>query len=163
MTTNRGRGLGAQQMGASVPSLPANEIPVRGRSAPFELANRFAVRAETHRATRFAPFESGLFENAVQALHLRLRLNQAGSRNDPAAHVFMPLPARHDSRCTAQVFDPSVRAGADEDAIDSDGLEPVPRLEVHVFERSLHALAPFRARGLGGIRNGPIDRSDILG
>src|ERR1700677_2433031 len=106
MTSNRrcGRHLGAQQMGASVPSLPANEIPVRGRSASFELANRFAVRAETHRTTRFAPLESGLFENDVQALRPRLRLDQAGSRNDPAAHVFMHLAARRTRRGPATVL-----------------------------------------------------------
>src|SRR3984957_633616 len=164
MACNRRSGchLGAQQMGARVPSLPANEIPVRGRRAALELANRFAVRAETHRATRFAPFESGLFENDVGAFPFRLRLNQAGSRNDPAAHAFMHLAACRDRRCAAQVLDPSVRAGADENTIDCNRVETVPGLEVHIFERALHALAPFRARGLGWIRNGAVDRSDIL-
>src|SRR3984957_7776478 len=164
MTCDSGCGshLGAQQMSARISSLPPYEIPVRGRRAPFELADRFAVRAETHRATRFAPFESGLFENDVQALRLRLRLNQAGTRNDPPAHVFMHLAAGRDRRRAAQVLDPPVRAGADENAIDCNRVETVARLEVHVFQRSLHALTPFRARGLGRIRNGPIDRHDIL-
>src|SRR3984957_21100167 len=153
MTCDSGCGshLGAQQMSARISSLPPYEIPVRGRRAPFELADRFAVRAEAHRATRFAPFESGLFENDVQALRFRLRLDQTGSRNDPAAHVFMHLAACRNRRCAAQVIDPSVRAGADENTIDCNRVETVPGLEVHIFERALHALAPFRARGLSRI------------
>src|ERR1700682_3816128 len=53
------------QMGAGARPLAADEIAIGGRDRALTGRYRFTVGGQTHRASRFAPFESGIGEKLV--------------------------------------------------------------------------------------------------
>src|SRR3954470_4602116 len=68
----------AHQVRPSTGPLATNEVAVGGGRAALLGADGVAVDGRTHGAARIPPFESGLLEDAVEALCLRRLLHQAG-------------------------------------------------------------------------------------
>src|SRR5712691_763744 len=69
MARNRGcrRHGRTHQMGASAAPLPSFEIAVGGRGAALARLQPVGIHRQAHRASRFAPFETGGEEDLVQA------------------------------------------------------------------------------------------------
>src|ERR1700754_4101637 len=65
------------QMRAAFKSLAALEIAVRGRGAALFRGQLVGIHRKAHRAARFAPFESGLDEDLVEAFGFCLFLHDA--------------------------------------------------------------------------------------
>src|SRR5712691_8153136 len=74
--------LRAHEMGPAAGTLPSLKIAVRGRGAALARLQVVGVHAQAHRASRFAPLETRVLENSVEALGFRLRLHQSGARHD---------------------------------------------------------------------------------
>src|SRR5581483_7199680 len=92
----RGRHLGADEMRAPAGALAAFEVAVRGRRAALARLEPVGVHREAHRAPGLAPFEAGVAEDAVEALALGLRLDDARSGHDQReAHVRRDALAAH--------------------------------------------------------------------
>src|SRR3954468_16901766 len=109
---------GAHQVGASAAALPAFEIAVRGGSAALAGLQLVGVHGEAHGAAGLTPVEAGFLEDDVQALVLRLLLHEAGAGHDHRVDAVGDLAALRDRGRSAQVLDPAVGAGADEDLVD---------------------------------------------
>src|SRR5207245_704863 len=62
----------------------------------------------------------------------------------------------------SQILEPTIGAGADEDAIDLDLGERRARVEPHVREGALHALAARGVAGHGWIGHAPRDGQGVL-
>jgi hypothetical protein len=74
------------------------------------------VHAEAHRAAGLAPVEAEILEDLVEALGLGLRLHAGRSPARPSPDAVMALRSPLDDRANgAQILDPAVGAGADED------------------------------------------------
>src|SRR5690349_3663920 len=132
-------------MRASALALASFEIAVRGRGAALARSEAIGIHPEAHRAARLAPLESGVEEDLVQALALGLRLHQARARDDHRdTDVRGDPPAFDDRRGSTQILDARVGARADEYLVELDVGHARARLERHVLQRPLHALAPGR-------------------
>src|SRR5438094_5155563 len=71
----RGHG-GAHEMGARALPLPPFEVAIgRGRAAPARF-HQVAVHSHAHRAAGFAPFESRVAKDAIEAFRLRFALDE---------------------------------------------------------------------------------------
>ena len=73
---------GADQVRAPAVALPAFEVAVGSGGAALARSEAVGVHGEAHRAARFAPFETGVDEDFVQAFLFRLSFNQAGTGNN---------------------------------------------------------------------------------
>src|SRR5258708_25197746 len=113
--------LRAQEVGPAAGALPALEIAIRSRSASLARLEPVCVHAQAHGAARFAPLESGVFEDPVKAFVLCLRFHQARARYDHRElDVRGQAPPAHDCRSGAQVLDARIGARADEYLVDTD-------------------------------------------
>src|SRR4051794_33202121 len=112
-------------------ALAALEVPVGGRCAALARLEDVGVHAEAGRTTRFAPLEAGGLEDLVKTLLLGLRLHLLGSGDDHAAEALCDLPAVEQASGLAEVRNPGVRAGPDEDAIQRDVGHGRSGLEIH--------------------------------
>src|ERR1700692_3803982 len=70
------------QVGATLKTLAALEIAVRGRGAALFGVELVGIHRQTHRAARLAPVESGLDEDLVEAFGFRLFLHESRARDD---------------------------------------------------------------------------------
>src|SRR6185437_2647887 len=131
---------GTHDVGEGAAALPAFEIAVRRRRAPFARIYEFAVRAIAHRTSGVAPFEPRFDENPIEPFGLRLPFDRTGSRRDHAGHG--RAPSLEHRRRGAQVLDARVGARADEDAIDGYLLERHGWGKPHVFDRPLDTSSP---------------------
>ena len=107
------------------------------------------IHAEAHRASRVAPLEAGVGEDAVEALGLGLRLDPHRARHDERLHAGRHVLAAHDLGGCPQVAQPAVRAGADEDAVDGRSRERRAGLQAHVVQRPLLVLVGGRGHRRG--------------
>ena len=153
---------GRDQVGAPAAPLAALEVAVRGRRAALAGGEDVGVHAQAHRAAGAAPVEAGGAEDLVEALGLGLRADLRRARHDHRLHARRRRggPRIIDGR-GAQVADPRVRAGADEDAVEADLLDRRAGLEAHVAQRALGRVAVGgvverrRARARGRRRRRP--------
>src|SRR5262245_53084430 len=74
--------LRADEMRASAPALAPLEVAVRGRGAALTRLEDVRVHAQTHRAARLAPVETGLLEDPVQPLRFGLLFDRCGAGDD---------------------------------------------------------------------------------
>ena len=72
----------------------------------------------------------------MEALGLGLRLHLRRSRHHHRPHPGRHLAAFDDGGGGAKVLDPRIGAGADEDAVDGDVLDPGASRQRHVLQRS---------------------------
>src|SRR2546421_436459 len=113
-----GRHRRRHQVRARALALSSFEVAIRGGGHALALARGLAVHPHAHRAARLAPLEAGRDEDAVEPFGLGGTLDQPRARHDPRGHRgAAPL---HHPRDRAQVLEPAVGAGADEDAIHPD-------------------------------------------
>src|SRR5213078_1170778 len=132
-----GRHRRRHQVRARALALTSFEVAIRGGGHALALARGLAVHPHAHRAARLAPLEAGRDEDAVEPFGLGRALDQPRARHDPRGHRgAAPL---HHPCDRAQVLEPAVGAGADEDAIHPDLRERRAGLEPHVGEGALHA------------------------
>src|SRR5579862_5736839 len=120
MTAER-RGGGhcrAHQMRAPTRTLPPLEVPVRCRPAALAGLELIAVECGAERAAGGSPFEAGICENAIKAFGFRLALDALRTWNDPGRNNRMAELGHR--RGGANVVDPAIGAGADENPIDRD-------------------------------------------
>src|SRR5581483_4849508 len=112
--------------------LPALEVAVGRRGAPFAGGEDVRIHAEAHRAARAAPLEAGPLEHRVEPLLLRLAPDGGGAWDDHRPDGRMDVPAVDQARDDAEILDSRVGAGADEHAVDVDVPDRGSRLEGHV-------------------------------
>ena len=154
------RHRGADQMGPAAGTLAASEVAVAGGGRTLARRHQVAVHADAHRTAREPPFEAGLGKDPVQTLRLRLTLHQAGAGDDHRRDHRLAAPG--DRRGGAQVLDPAVGAGADEDPVDRDLVDGRARRQAHIVERDAHGLAPVGVLRLARIRDSAGDRHRVL-
>src|SRR6056297_4209423 len=105
-------------MGAPTAALAAFQIAVRGGSTALTGAELIGVHGKAHRTPGKTPFEPRLLEDIGQPLFLGLGADKARSGHDHGAQTVLDLLAFDDRGGGAQVFDPAIGAGADEDRVD---------------------------------------------
>ena len=114
-------------MRAATLALAALEVAVRRTGAALTRRQLVGVHAETHRAARLPPLEAGFEQNSVQALFLSLPLDQTRTRHHQSLHAIGNLTTLGDGRGRANVLDPAVGAGPDEDYVDRQVLHRLAR------------------------------------
>src|SRR6266511_2088164 len=128
------------QVRAPARALPALEVAVRGRGAPFAWRQDVRVHPEAHRAAGVAPLEARCLEHRVQPLLLGRVLHRRRARDDHRAHLGVNAPAVDHARRGPQVLQPRIRARADKHTVDRNIGQRHARLQVHVAERPLVGL-----------------------
>src|SRR3990170_1860440 len=78
---------GGDEVRAAAAALAAFEIAVGGRGAPLARLQLVRVHRQAHAATRLAPLEAGLLEDAVEAFPLGLLLHESATGHDHRADV----------------------------------------------------------------------------
>ena len=155
---------GADQVGASTASLTALEVAVAGGGATLAGLQNIRIHAEAHGASGLAPFGSGFEEDAVETLALGELLNRLGAGNDQHLNHGADLMSLDDPGGIAQVFQASIGAGADKDAVDGQRGERLAGSDAHVL-KSIgdgklfdFVLAVFRTRRAAGDGRGHSGR-----
>jgi len=146
---------------ASATPLSALEVTVRGRGAALARAELVGIHAETHRASRLAPLESGVEKHLVEALSLGLALHAMRSRNHEGPDAVRDAVAGGDAGRCPQVLDSRVGARADEHHVDCDRLHLGAGFEAHVSEGPFSALALVGVAELVGRGNDAVERHDL--
>src|SRR5208282_6173651 len=104
-------------MRASSAALASFEISVAGRSAALARLQDVGIHAQTHGASRLAPFEPGIQKDAVQAFLLGGALDRLRAGHNHGAYFRIHvLPFGYSGR-RAQIFDAGVGARSDEHAV----------------------------------------------
>src|SRR5215210_6446641 len=124
------------EMRATSGTLPPFEVAVRRRCAALAGTEDVRVHAETHRASRVAPLETGVAKDAVETFTLGLRLYQHRARHDQRSYAGADLAAAHDVAREAQVLEARVRARAEEHRIHFDVADRRARAKIHVPQRA---------------------------
>src|SRR5580700_1722551 len=150
-------------MSAGPRALPADEITVRRRDRTLAGRDCFSIGRKTHRATGFAPLESGFGEELVEPFSNRLALDRLRARHDPGPYTGRNLAAARDFGCGAQIAQPAVGAGADEDPIDRCAGNRRAGFQSHVVECSFDRGATLGILDRPRIGNTAIDADDVLG
>src|SRR4051794_21265363 len=121
-------------MRTSALALTTLEVAVGGRGTALLRGELVGVHAQTHRAPGAAPLGPGLLEHDVEALVLGLQTyaHRPGDHEQPG--VVGDGPALQDLRGEAEVLDPAVGAGADEDGVDVDLAHGRAGVEAHVVQ-----------------------------
>src|SRR5258708_8681676 len=160
----RGSHHRAHQVRAAARALAALEIAVGGRGAALAGFQPVGIHAETHRAAGLAPLEAGVAEHAIEAFALGLFLHQARAGNHHRElHARGDALALDDRSRGAQILDARIGARADEHLVDADGGDRRARLESHVLQRALHALAARAVLFLVRVGHAVIHRHHHLG
>src|SRR4051794_37513289 len=102
-------------MGPAAASLAAFEVAVRGRGATLAGLELVGIHGEAHGASGLAPVEAGFPEDDVEPFLFRLFLDEAGAGDDQRLDAVRDLAALGDGGGGAQILDPAVGAGSDED------------------------------------------------
>ena len=76
-----GHGRG-DEVGAAAFALAAFEVAVAGAGAALARLQLVGIHRQAHRAARFAPFETSLFENSIESFLLRLPLYLAANKGE---------------------------------------------------------------------------------
>src|SRR3954470_12012921 len=106
-------------MGATAGTLTSLEVAVGRRRAALTWCELVRVHAQAHRATGTAPFSTRGGEDLVQTLGLRLRADGHRPWDDEHPDTVGDATALHHLRGSAEVFEPTVGAGADEHGVDA--------------------------------------------
>src|SRR6266851_5094519 len=154
----------AHEMGPAARALATLEIAVRGRGTALPRVEPVRVHAQAHGAAGLAPLETGVLEDPVKALLLRLRFHQARSGHDHCElDIRGKAPAAYDRRGGPQVLDARVRARTDEHLVDADVGHGRIGSESHVGQCPLHTLSATRVLLPVGIGYALIHRYDHFG
>ena len=117
-------------MGAGPAALTPAEIPIGGRGAALSGGHAVAVHGHAHRAARADPFQPCRGENLVQPFGLCLGFHARRAGRYQPGHL--RLTALQNSGSGAQVFDPRIGAGSNENLIDRDVLQALARIKAHI-------------------------------
>ena len=128
-------------MGAASATLTAFKVTVAGAGATLAGQQRVGVHAEAHGAAGLTPFGSCGEEDFVQAFGFRLLFDQLAAGDNHHLHRGADVVSAKDSGGVAEVFESSVGATADEDAIHFEFGDRRAALDIHVLQRALDAKA----------------------
>src|SRR5207302_145438 len=131
----------ADQMSSPARALATFKVAVAGGGAALTRLQPVRVHAQAHGAAGFAPLEAGLSKDAVQAFLLRRALYLLRAGNDHGLNGAGNFIAFYHPRCAADVFQPRVGAGADENAIHENIFNARMRAQPHVFQGARDAIA----------------------
>src|SRR4051794_25729273 len=100
MASDRSRGghRRADQMGAAAFALPAFEVAVARARTTLTRRENVGIHAQAHAAASFAPVETGLLENAIEAFFFGLLFDLAAARHDHRIDALGNVIAAHDRR-----------------------------------------------------------------
>mmetsp|Transcript_21506 Transcript_21506/g.62977 ORF Transcript_21506/g.62977 Transcript_21506/m.62977 type:complete len:454 (-) Transcript_21506:323-1684(-) len=148
---------------SSVP-LPSLKVTVRRGSASFLRLELVGVHGEAHGTSGFAPVEAGVDQYLVQPFLLGLILDEAGSGHDHGVYAVGDLTSLGDGGDVANVLDPAVGAGTDENLFDGHALNVLSSLEANVLQGTLDGGLP-RFVVVGGVDLGhlALDGHGVLG
>src|SRR4029450_13026411 len=152
VTQDRGRGRHGRTDKVSPPALALTtlEVPIAGGRAPFAGRELIRVHAQTHRAAGIPPLEPGGGEDRIQSLPFGLALYEHRARHHHRAQALPDLPSVQYARRLAEILDPRVGTGADEDRVGPDVADRGARAQVHVGEGALGGLVGRLGGGGGG-------------
>ena len=142
------RGRRADQMRAHARALAVLEIAVGGGDAALARLAAVAIAAGAHRAAGFAPEESGIAENAVEARGLGLALHGRSSpappwRRRPARRAARaPLRRRPAGRAARLLVQEPMKT-----RLTGRPASAMPGVQAHVVERAFDRGAPARIGG----------------
>src|SRR5690348_17935637 len=105
-------------MGAGAASLPSRKVAVRSGGAALSRRHEIAVHAAAHRASRFAPFKSGILEDPVEPLPLRHPLHRGRTRRDDGRDDGTTATGNRGGR--TEILDAVIGARADEVLVDGE-------------------------------------------
>mmetsp|Transcript_3834 Transcript_3834/g.8867 ORF Transcript_3834/g.8867 Transcript_3834/m.8867 type:complete len:264 (+) Transcript_3834:1075-1866(+) len=149
-------------MRSATATLSALEVTIGGRCASLLGFELVVVHSQTHRASGFAPVESGLDQDLVESLVLGLLLHETRSWNDVCMDSFGDLAAHGNGGYLADIFDTTVGTGTNECLVDLNALEGLVALETDVVQGSLHGRLAGIVAGLFGIRDEAVDGCNVL-
>jgi len=92
-------------MGTAASSLTSFEISIAGRGATLTRLKHIGIHRQAHTAAGFAPFESCLFEQAVEPFLFGLLLHQTRTRDHHRPHSPGDALTLGQVGCKAEVFD----------------------------------------------------------
>ncbi len=118
-------------------SLPTFKIPVAGGGAALARLQNIRIHSQAHRASRFAPFESRIQKNLMQAFLLRRALHRLRSRHHHRSHICIYMMAASHARRRPQILQPRICARPDEYAVDADVFDPLSLLQAHILQSQL--------------------------
>ncbi len=148
------------QVGARAGPLAAAEIAIGRARTAIAGRDRVAVHGNAHRAAGGGPFQPRVGEDAIEPLLLRLALDLHRAGRDQAGHL--GAASREHRGGGAQILDPRVGAGTDEDAVDGDAVERPAGHEAHVVDRIGDRARLDLVRDPGGVGHARRDRQRIL-
>ena len=110
----------ADEVGASAGTLAALEVTITGAGGSLAGRELVGIHGQAHAASRLPPFGAGLEENAVEALGFGLVAHLLAAGDDQGTDAGGRLPTAEDPGRGAEIFDPAIGAGADENDVDRD-------------------------------------------
>jgi hypothetical protein len=132
---------------ASGTPLPALEVPVAGTGAKLIADKLIWIHAETHRATRLAPFKTSFSEDPIYPQFLARGCHTLGAWNGNGLNALCDTPAFDVFGDFPEVRKPTVGATAKKRDLDWSSFDWLPRPQFHVFqgfcERSTLILSRF--------------------
>jgi hypothetical protein len=105
-------------MGSRAWPLAADEIAIGSRDRTLARRDGLTIGGKAHRTSGLAPLEARVGEEPVQPFGNGLALDRLRTRHDPGAHAGRDLAATRDFSGGAQIAEPAIGAGADEDPVD---------------------------------------------
>src|SRR5665213_597920 len=132
----------AGQMGTRARALAADKIAVGGRDRALPGSHHFAIGGQTHRTAGLAPLEARLGEQFVEPFGDRIALDGFRTRHHPGPDAGRNFSPACNFGGGAQIAEPAVGAGADEDPIDRSARNRRAGFEAHVVERGFQRGTP---------------------
>src|SRR5262249_3531770 len=127
---------GGDEVRAAAFALAAFEIAVAGAGTALAGLELVGIHRQAHAAAGFTPVEAGFFEDAIEAFLLGLLFHLAAAGNDHGIDRARDAVAFDDGGGGAEIADPSVGTGTDEDAVDLYVDQRSAGGKAHVFERA---------------------------
>ena len=149
-------------MGAPTAALAAFKVAVAGARGAFLGCQLVGVHCQAHRTPWFAPVESGVDKDAIQAFLFGLQFYGMAARHHHRPFDLHAAPAGYVC-CGAQIFDATVGARADEHGVHGDVADAGARHQTHVVERARHGVAGSGVAQIVEQRNAAIDRHHLGG
>src|SRR6266481_1411191 len=120
---------------ASGTPLPALEVPVAGTGAKLIADKLIWIHAETHRATRLAPFKAGRGKDLINPQFLAGSSDALRARNRDSFNVSCDMPAFDVFSDFFEVRQPAVGTTAKKCDLDWSSLNWLPWLQFHMVQR----------------------------
>ena len=149
-------------MGAPTAALAAFKVAVAGARGAFLGCQLVGVHCQAHRTSWFAPVESGVDKDAIQAFLFGLQFHGMAARHHHRAFDLHAAPAGYVCGGT-QIFDAAVGARADEHGVNSNVANASAGGKTHVVKSAGHGVAGSGIAQFVEQRNMAINRHHLGG